>query len=114
MAVSQPTLLLPQPEDIQRGVVVPMETRPTLRAGMPADGQAHGQALRDDDTAARTCLAGERGIDRLHSLPGARSLESEDSEKRAPPGIKNALGQVVVSHQVGDPQVFVIDDVVRL
>ena len=41
-------LCLPQPQDVQRGVVVPMQTRPTVRAFMPPDGQALG----DQDAAA--------------------------------------------------------------
>jgi hypothetical protein len=50
----------------------------------------------------------------LHSLPGSYRLESEDGQKRAPPSIADALGQVVVPHHVGELQVFVRDYVVRL
>src|SRR5258708_37239090 len=109
-AVSRPTLRLPQPQDVPRGVVVAVQTRPTVWAGVPANRQT----FLHDDPAARTGLAGERGSDRLHSLPGSCSLESEDGQERAPPGIGDALGQGVVLHQVADPQVFVIDHVVLL
>ena len=50
----------------------------------------------------------------MHSLPGSYRLEREDGQKHTPPSIADALGQVVVPHHVGDPQVFVIDYVVRL
>src|SRR6516164_5617529 len=87
-----------------------MQARSPVRAAMPA----HGQAFLHHHTATRTGLAGEHRVDRLHSLPGACSLESKDGQQRAPPRIADALGQVTVLDQVGDPQVFVIDDVVRL
>src|SRR5262249_50759901 len=41
-----------------------------------------------------------------------RSFEAQDGQKRAPPGIRDALGQVVVPYQVADLQRFVIDRVV--
>jgi hypothetical protein len=57
---------------------------------------------------------GEGGIHRLHSLPGSSRLESEDGPTRTPTNNADALGQMVVPHHAGDPQVFVIDYVVRL
>jgi hypothetical protein len=105
---------LPAPLTVQlnvhRGVVVPMQAGPAVRAGVPADGQT----FRDDDAAPRTGLAREHGIDRPHSLPGARSLESEDGEERTPPRVADAFGEVVIPHHVGDPQILVIDRVVAL
>ena len=75
---------------------------------MPADRQA----FRDDSATARTCLASERGIDRLRSLPGARRLESEDGKKRCPTGIRDALSKGVILNHVTDPQVFMVYRVV--
>jgi hypothetical protein len=85
-----------------------MEAGPTLRAGVPANRYA----FVDHNPTARTGLAGERRVYRYYSLPGARSLESEDDKKRAPARITDALGRVVILHHVGDPQVLVIDRVV--
>src|SRR5260221_3529374 len=51
---------------------------------------------------------------RLHALPGACSLESEDGQERAPPGIGDALRQGVVLDHGADPQVFMVDHVVLL
>jgi hypothetical protein len=53
-------------------------------------------------------------MDRVHSLPGACSLESEDDEERLLPGVRDALRQRVVLHHVGNPQVFMIDHIVLL
>ena len=54
------------------------------------------------------------GLTATTRFPALRSLESEDGQERAPPRIGDALGEVVVLDHVGDPQVFVIDHVVRL
>ena len=75
---------------------------------MPADGVA----FLDDDTAARTRLARERGIDRSHPTPGRCCRGGEDGEVARPPGIGDAPGEAAMPHQVGDPHVFVIDRVV--
>ena len=99
---------LAQLQDVERGIVVPMQAGSALWAAMPANGQA----LRDDNATARTGLTGERRVYRLHSLPGARSLESKDGEKLSPARIADALGQMVIPHQVGNPQVFMVDDIV--
>jgi hypothetical protein len=56
-------------------------------------------------------LAGERGIDRYHSLPSIRSFEREDGQERAPSGVGDRLRQAVSADHVGNPQVFVIDRV---
>src|SRR6516165_5629708 len=101
---------LPQPQDVERGIVVTMKTRPALWTGVPANRES----LRHHDATARTHLAGERWVYRLHSLPGACSLESEDGQERTPPCVRNGLGEVVVPHPVGDPPVFMVDDIVRL
>ena len=47
-------------------------------------------------------------------FPAPTALKVRMAQKRTPPRIADALGQVVVPHHVGDPQVFVIDYVVRL
>ena len=99
---------LPEPFYVLRGVVVAMEARSAVRAGMPADGQA----LLNHNATARTGLA---GVGRRHgydSLPGACCLESEDAQERAPARIMDALGEMVVLEHVGRLQVLVIDHVV--
>jgi hypothetical protein len=50
----------------------------------------------------------------LHSLPSIRSFESKDGQERAPPGVGDRLRQVVIPDHIGNPQVFVIDHIVRL
>jgi hypothetical protein len=100
---------LPEPLAVLRGVVVPVQARATVRAGVPANGQTF---LHDDPTAwPRAPLASERRMDRLHSLPSACCFEREDAQERAPPRIADALGESVVLEHVGRLQVFVIDRV---
>src|SRR5262249_41396990 len=74
-----PTVVLAQRQNVQRGVVVPVQAQATILIGaaMPPDGQA----FRDLTLAAGTFLAGIGGFDRNRSLPGARCLESEDGEE---------------------------------
>src|SRR5262249_47566237 len=88
--------------------MVSMQTGPTVRAAMPAGGQA----FLDHHAAARACLTRERRINRYYSLPGAFSLERKDGQERPPPAIADALGEVVVLHHIADLQRFVIDGVV--
>src|SRR5215470_18059655 len=87
-----------------------MHARSGVWTGMPA----HRQAFLDQRATARTRLAGVGRGYRLHSLPGARSLESEDGEKGAPSRVRNGLGEMVVPYHVGDLQILVIDRVVLL
>jgi len=47
-ALSEPTLLVPQPQHVERSVLIAVQTGPTLRALMPADGHA---LLHDHATA---------------------------------------------------------------
>src|SRR6476661_7612401 len=57
-------------------------------------------------------LAGERRRHGDYPLPGTCCLESEDGEKRAPPRIADALGEMVILDHIGHLQVFMIDHVV--
>ena len=50
----------------------------------------------------------------MHSLSRRLQLEGKDSEELSPARIADALGQVVIPHQVGHSQVFMIDHVVGL
>jgi hypothetical protein len=88
--------------------MVSMEARSARRTTAPADRQA----LLDHHATARTDLARDRRIDRYDLSTGACSLESEESQKRRPPRIADALGQVVVLHQIGRLQAFMIDHIV--
>src|SRR5262249_55832142 len=88
-AVSRPILRLPRPQHVRGRGVVPVQACAALRAALPPDGNAP----LDDHATAATRLAGERGVDRLHSLPGACSLESEDGQNRAPARSGDAHGE---------------------
>src|SRR5262249_4617944 len=82
---------------ILRGIVVPMQTRATVWAGMPADGQA----FLDQHTTARARLA---RVGRRHSYDsptGPCCLVGEDAHEATPPGIADALGEVMVLDHVG-------------
>ena len=88
--------------------MVPMQTGPTVRAGMPADRQA----LLHQDAAAATSLAGRGRRHSYHSLPGACSLESEDGQEPRPARIADALGKVVVLDPMGRLPIFMGDAIV--
>src|SRR5215469_9771880 len=87
-----------------------MQARPTGGAGAPP----YGEALVDQLAAlgASTSLAriGRRHGD--YPLPGTCCLANEDGQERAPPGVCNGLGQMVVPEHIGRLQVFVVDRVV--
>jgi hypothetical protein len=88
--------------------MIALQTRPTLRAFVPADGQA----LVHEHPAARTGL---RGVGRRHpddSLASCRRLARPDAQEGAPPRVRTGLGQGVIPEQVGRLQVFVRDRVV--
>ena len=99
---------LPGPLDVLRGVMVAMQARPTLWAGVPANRQAFG----DQNAAARTPLARERRVDRYHSSTGACCLVGEDAQERAPPRISDAFGEMVILEHIGRLQILMIDGVV--
>src|SRR5258707_6670618 len=61
---------------------------------------------------AATLLAGVLRRNCHHSLPGACCLESEDGAELIPRSIADALGEVGVSQQIADLQVFEIDHLV--
>src|SRR3954447_6752044 len=53
-----------------------------------------------------TLLTGETWVHSYDLMTGACSLDLKDIEKRAPRGVENALGQLMVFHHVGDLKVF--------
>jgi hypothetical protein len=75
---------------------------------MPADRET----LLDLHATARTRLAGERRIDRDHLSTGACCLVGKDAQERAPPGILDALGKVMVLEHIGRLQVLMIYHIV--
>jgi hypothetical protein len=82
--------------------MVPMQTGPTFRAFVPADGQA----LVHQNPTARTGLRGVRrryGDDRLASL---YRFASQEGQEPAPTRSAAALGELVVLEQVGRLQRF--------
>src|SRR5258708_4797121 len=73
----------------------------------------HAQRLGHTLPASATVLRRKRGRHSYDSTPGPCCLGFEDGAKRRPTSIADALGQVTVPCQVGDPQVFEIDRVVQ-
>src|SRR5215469_16623328 len=104
------TALSPEPQDVEGGIMIAMQTRPTVRARMPADGEP----FVHEHTAARTRLAGERRRHRYDCLSSLSRFERQDAQEGAPPSVRNGLRQVVIPQHVGRLQVFVIDRVVLL
>jgi hypothetical protein len=84
-----------------------MQARPALRATVPPNRETFG----DHNATAwpRTPLAGERRRHGDYPLPGTCCLESKDGEKRAPPRIADALGEMVILDHIGHLQAFMID-----
>src|SRR5215470_1456595 len=64
---ASPNGLSARPLSLLGGVVVAVEARPALRAGVRADRHASSS----DDAAPRTRLARERGIDKIGLEPAA-------------------------------------------
>ena len=62
---------------------------------------------------AGTILRGELGRDGNHGHVGNRAVGAKPREKLPPRGIVDALGQMVVLDEVGNPQVFVGNQVAR-
>src|SRR5690242_15284508 len=88
--------------------MVPLQACAAVRARAPTDRQTFPR----QDATARTSLAGERRIDRFHSLPGSSRLESEDAQELRPPPVADALGEVVILDHVGRLQIFMCNGVV--
>src|SRR5215471_10567047 len=88
---------LPKPLYVPCRVVVSMQAHSAVWTATPADRQAFG----DQHATARTSLAGERRIHCYYSPTGACCLEGEDDEERAPSGVSNRLGQMVILYHVG-------------
>lgn len=66
----------------------------------------HRQTLLDQFTTVEALLCGEAGVHSNDLMSGAFSLGSQDIEKRAPRGVKDAFRQMMVFHHVGDLKVF--------
>src|SRR5215469_12119377 len=96
-----------EPQDVERSVLVPMQTLSTLRAFVPT----HGQALVDEDTTTRTSLRGERRRHAYHCLPSLYRFARQDGQETAPARVADTLGEQVVLDQVGRLHVFVVDRV---
>ena len=85
-----------------------MKADSTVRARVPADGQA----LLDQCPAAATGLRGVRRIDGDDPATGACCLVRQDGEEGAPPRVTNGLCQMMILHHIGRLEVLVIDRVV--
>src|SRR5215831_3633084 len=92
---------LPGPLDVPGRVLVAVEHQPTART----DVGAHAQALAHALPTARTVLAGVVCGDCKHSPASVCCFAFEDGAKLPPGRIANALGQVMIPHQVCDPQI---------
>jgi len=67
---------------------------------------AHRQRFLDDLSTLVTFLAGEARVHSNHLMSSVLSFGSEDSEKRAPTGVHDTFGEMVILHHVTDRQVF--------
>src|SRR5262249_14756247 len=94
---------------VERRVLVAVHHQSTGGTDMGAYAQALGHAL----PTAATVLAGELGRNRHHSPTGPFCLVCEDGTERCPPGIADALGEVMVPDHIADLQIFQVDRVVR-
>jgi hypothetical protein len=72
---------------------------------------ANRQAFVDQDAAARADLAGGGRRHGYSSLPSVCCFESEDAQELTPPGIADALGEVMTPDHVGRLHIFVVDRV---
>ncbi len=99
---------LPSPQYVFGGVLVAVYEQPTGRANVGT----HGQALGHTFPTAAAVLAGVLGRNRLHSLASVCCFACEDGTKLTPACIRDAFGEVVVPHHIGDLQLFEIDHIV--
>ncbi len=97
-------------QDIQRGVVVPVQHQATGRTDMGA----HAQALFDPRSTARAILGREA---RRHGYDGDTmqpAIIAYPTQEAVPARITDAFGKVMVLDQTSDVQVFKGDQIVRL
>ncbi len=66
----------------------------------------HRQTLLHDLSTLVACLRGEVRVDSYHLVTGSLSLILKNSEKRAPTGVHDGFGKLMVLHHSGDSQVF--------
>ena len=64
------------------------------------------QGLLNQCPAVAACLCREAWVHSDHLMSGTCSLGFEDIEKRAPTGVQDALGEMVIFHHGTDSQVF--------
>src|SRR5258707_15624339 len=74
---------------------------------------AHAQRFGYARPTRATVLAGVRWRDRHDPTPGPCCLGFEEAAELRPAGIAEALAERAVPYQVGDPQVFEVERVVR-
>ena len=68
--------------------------------------RSHRQRFLYDLSTLATLLCRKARIDSNHLMSGTCSLGFEDIEKRAPTGVQDALGEMVIFHHGTDSQVF--------
>ena len=67
-----------------------------------ANVSANREGLLNQLPTRATCLGRETRVDSDHTMTSSLSLLSEDSEKRAPTGVHDALRQVMVLDHLVD------------
>lgn len=88
-------------QDVDRGIVIPIDCQPALRTPMHANTQFFG----NQRSAVRADLAGMTRIDCDHLRTGTFSLEREMSQKLGPTRIMNAFSYPGAAETI-DIQVF--------
>jgi hypothetical protein len=99
------TFLSTESQAVAGSVLIAMQTRPAVRAFVPAAGQA----LVLEHAAARTGLAGGGRRHCNTCLPSLSRCARPDAQEGAPPSVGDGLRQVVVLEQVGRLHVFIGD-----
>ena len=129
-------LLLPRAQDVSGCVLVAVQYAATRRANMRADREWFLHTLatyRPVRQRIRALVGGVRWRDRFHSLPGARSRESEDGEELGPSSVENGIVQARLpfggialiaaipiwlgnrtTAEVGEPDRLDVDDIVSV
>ncbi len=83
------------------------------RPGLPNMG-TYRQTLLYDLSTPVAFLCREARVDSDHLVPGTLSLGTQESEKRAPTSVHDALCKVIIFHHIADRKVFNHDMMIAL
>src|SRR5215469_17621901 len=90
-------------QNIQRGVLVPVQYQPTVGAHVGTRGEAFLHAI----PAPTAILRGEAGRDGDDRHISYRAVVADPGEEQPPTGVADTFGKPMILHQVGDLEVFV-------